>query len=121
MRRPLAILAAALLAGCTLGPDFKPPEGPKPAAYLPDGPMAFVAGGIEGGEAQRIVQDLDIPGQWWMVFQSTELNGLIDQALRANPDIRAAAAGLKMARENARAQRATLFPTLQSNFKRRFG
>ncbi|TMJ24495.1 MAG: efflux transporter outer membrane subunit [Alphaproteobacteria bacterium] len=116
MRRPLAILAAALLAGCTLGPDFKPPEGPKPAAYLPDGPMAFVAGGIEGGEAQRIVQDLDIPGQWWMVFQSAELNGLIDQALRANPDIRAAAAGLKMARENARAQRATLFPTLQSNF-----
>jgi NodT family efflux transporter outer membrane factor (OMF) lipoprotein len=34
--------------------------------------------------------------------------------LRANPDIRAAAAGLRMARENARAQRATMFPTLQA-------
>jgi NodT family efflux transporter outer membrane factor (OMF) lipoprotein len=116
MRRGLVLFAAAtaLLTGCTMGPDFKPPEGPKADAYLPDGPMSFVSGGIGGSEAQRIVQDLDIPGQWWMVFQSPELNGLIEQALRANPDIRAAAAAMKVAQENARAQRATLFPTVQA-------
>jgi NodT family efflux transporter outer membrane factor (OMF) lipoprotein len=116
--RHLAILAAAaaLLAACTMGPDFKSPEGPKADAYLPDGPSSFVSGGIDGSEAQRIVQDLDIPGRWWAVFESPELNGLIEQALRANPDIQAAAAGLKVAQENARAQRATLFPTVQSNF-----
>ncbi|MBN9087826.1 MAG: efflux transporter outer membrane subunit [Reyranella sp.] len=111
-----ALLAAsAFLAGCTMGPDFKAPDGPKADAYLPDGPMSFVSGGIDGSEAQRIVQDLDIPGQWWGVFRSPELNGLIEQALRANPDIRAAAAALKIARENARAQRATLFPTVAAN------
>lgn len=108
-------LCSALTA-CALGPDFKPPEGQKTDAYLPDGPLQFVSGGIDGGEAQRIVQGLDIPGQWWMVFQSTELNGLIEQALRANPDIQAAAAAQRVARENARAQRATLFPTVQGNF-----
>jgi NodT family efflux transporter outer membrane factor (OMF) lipoprotein len=116
MRSFALLAAAALLCGCTLGPDFKPPDAPKADAYLPDGPMDFVAGGIDGSEAQRIVQDLDIPGQWWGVFQSAELNGLIEQALHANPDIRAAAAALRVARENARAQRATLFPTLQGNF-----
>jgi NodT family efflux transporter outer membrane factor (OMF) lipoprotein len=111
----LAILAiAALLGGCTLGPDFLRPDSPKAEAYLPDAPSSFVAGGIDGGEAQRIVQGLDIPAQWWLVFQSRELNTLIETALRANPDIRSAAAALKMAQENARAQRATLFPTLQA-------
>jgi NodT family efflux transporter outer membrane factor (OMF) lipoprotein len=98
-----------------MGPDFKSPNGPPADAYLPDAPLQFVSGGIDGGEAQRIVQSLDIPGRWWSVFQSPELNGLIEQALNANPDIVAAAAALRMARENARAQRATLFPTLQAN------
>lgn len=118
MSRSLVVLAAAsaLLAACTLGPDFKSPDGPKADTYLPDGPTTFVSGGVDGSEAQRIVQDLDIPGQWWAMFQSSELNGLIEQALRANPDIQAAAAALKVAQENARAQRATLFPTVQSNF-----
>jgi NodT family efflux transporter outer membrane factor (OMF) lipoprotein len=114
MRRLVLLAAAMLLAGCTLGPNFGPPEAPGAGAYLPDGPMSFVSGGIDGSEAQRIVQDLDIPGQWWMVFQSAELNGLIEQALRANPDIKAAAAAMKVAQENARAQRATLFPTVQA-------
>jgi len=118
MRRLLAAAAtaASLLTGCTMGPDFKSPDGPKANAYLPDGPLDFVSGGIDGSEAQRIVQNLDIPGQWWAVFQSPQLNSLIEQALRANPDIRAAAAAVKVARESARAQRATLFPLLQGNF-----
>lgn len=109
------VLAAGglLLAGCTLGPDFLPPDPPKAESFLPDTTRAFVATNIPGGEAQRLVEGLDIPGRWWEVFQSAPLNALIEQSLRANPDIRAAAAGLRMARENARAQRATLFPQLQ--------
>jgi NodT family efflux transporter outer membrane factor (OMF) lipoprotein len=108
-------LCTALMA-CTVGPDFLRPDPPQAMSFLPDAPTDFVAGGIDGSEAQRIVQDLDIPGQWWAVFQSPELNGLIEQSLRANPDIRAAAAALKVAQQNTRAQRATLFPTMQSNF-----
>jgi NodT family efflux transporter outer membrane factor (OMF) lipoprotein len=115
VRRLVLLAAGLLLAACTLGPNFSPPEAPRTGTYLPDGPTSFVSGGIDGSEVQRIVQGLDIPGQWWMVFRSAELNGLIEQALRANPDIRAAAAALKVAQENARAQRATLFPTVQGN------
>lgn len=114
MRRLAILTIAALLGGCTLGPDFQRPDGPKAQAYLPDGPSSLVSGGIDGGEAQRIVQGLDIPAQWWAVFQSPELSGLIETALRANPDIKVASAALKVAQETARAQRATLFPTLQA-------
>ena len=107
----LAILAVAL-GGCTVGPDFLKPDPPKVGAYLPDQKTDLVDAGIPGGEAQRIVQDLDIPGQWWGVFQSPQLNSLIEGALVANPDIKAAAASLRIAQLNARAQRATLFPTI---------
>ena len=116
MRPLLALAAFALAAGCTMGPDFQPPNPPKAQSFLPDQPPEFVAGGINGGEAQRIVDGLDIPGQWWQVFQSPPLNSLIETALRANPDIQAASAGLRVAQEAARAQRATLFPTLQAGF-----
>jgi NodT family efflux transporter outer membrane factor (OMF) lipoprotein len=112
----LAAASAMTLSGCTVGPDFKRPEPPRADAYLPEGPTDFVDGGISGGEVQSLVQGLDIPGQWWNVFQSPQLTDLIDGALKANPDIQAAVAGLKNAQENARAQRATLFPTVQAGF-----
>jgi NodT family efflux transporter outer membrane factor (OMF) lipoprotein len=114
--RRIAALGAVLgtsLAGCSVGPDFLRPEAPKADTYLPEAPVEFVSAGISGGETQSLVQSLDIPGQWWQVFQSPQLNGLIDGALQANPDVQAAVAGLKVARANASAQRATLFPTIQ--------
>ena len=118
MRLPCALAATTALCtalmACTVGPDFLRPDAPKAMSFLPDAPTEFVAGDIPGGEAQSLVQSMDIPGQWWSVFQSPQLNGLIETALRANPDIKAAVAGLKQAREYARAQRATMFPTLQA-------
>lgn len=116
MRPRLSMLSVAVatgaLAACTVGPDFLRPDGPKTETYLPDQKTGIVDAGISGGEAQRIVQGLDIPGQWWGVFQSPALNGMIEQSLRANPDIKAAAAALRIAQANARAQRATMFPQL---------
>lgn len=119
--RPAAVLIASAafcvaLTGCMVGPDFQHPAPPKSQAYLPDTTTSLVASDIPGGEAQRLVQGLAIPSQWWAVFQSAPLDRLIEQALRANPDVQAAVAGLKVAQENARAQRATLFPVLQANF-----
>jgi hypothetical protein len=76
-RRPAACLAlvAALLpalSGCMVGPDFKRPDPPKDESYLtPETAIAeTVSTNVLGGEAQRYVQNLDIPGQWWTVFQS---------------------------------------------------
>ena len=108
------MVAAASLAGCMVGPDFKAPEPPPTNRYLPDegATLNLVSAGIPGGEAQRVVQDLDIPSQWWTVFQSQPLNGLIARSLKANPDIKSAVAALKVSQQTARAQRATLFPTV---------
>ncbi|HSS85978.1 MAG TPA: efflux transporter outer membrane subunit, partial [Reyranella sp.] len=119
-RAPLAALLAlggSTLGGCMMGPDFRSPDPPRTGSYLAEGqPAELVAANIPGGEAQRIVQDLDIPGQWWAVFQSRPLDDLIRRALVANPDIHAAAAALRAAQFTARAQRATLYPTVQAGF-----
>ena len=110
----LALVAslAASLSGCMVGPDFKRPDPPKDESYLtPETVVAeTVSSNVLGGEAQRYVQGLDIPGQWWTVFQSRPLDDMIQKALAANPDVQAAIAALKIAQQNARAQRAALFP-----------
>jgi|HubBroStandDraft_2_1064218.scaffolds.fasta_scaffold75357_2 NodT family efflux transporter outer membrane factor (OMF) lipoprotein len=111
----LLALGAPTLGACMMGPDFHSPDPPATNLYLADDqPAGLVAAGIPGGEAQQIVQGLDIPGQWWAVFRSQPLDRLIHRALIANPDIHAAAAALRAAQFTARAQRATLFPTVQA-------
>ena len=109
----LVVFAAALLAGCTVGPDFVRPDKPKEAGYTPEAlaPQTASAAG-DGGAAQTFLQGKDIPGQWWVVFQSAQLNGLIARSLKANPDIASAIAALKVSQQTARAQRAALFPTV---------
>jgi len=115
MRLALLALGACTLGACTMGPDFRSPDPPATGLYLAeDQPTNLVAANIPGGETQRIVQNLDIPGQWWAVFHLRPLNDLIERSLIANPDIHAARAALRAAQFNARAQRATLFPTLQA-------
>ena len=114
--RPIIILCL-LLAGCAVGPDFQRPVAPNVDRYTPQplpGQMASVA--VKGGEVQRFVQDMDIPGQWWTLFHSKPLNDLIAQALKANPDTGAAQAALRVAWENVHAQQGAFFPSVEANF-----
>jgi NodT family efflux transporter outer membrane factor (OMF) lipoprotein len=116
-RTIVAVLAASSLAGCTVGPDFMRPDPPKDKTYLSDAPIegTVAVPDVLGGEAQRFVTDLDIPAQWWQVYQSRPLNDLIERSLKANPDIQTAIQSLKVAQENAKAQRAALFPLVTTS------
>jgi NodT family efflux transporter outer membrane factor (OMF) lipoprotein len=111
-RTMAAMLAAGCLAGCTVGPDFIRPDPPKDKTYFSEAPIdeTVAIPNMLGGEAQRFVADLDIPAQWWQVYQSRPLNDLIERSLRANPDIQTAIQSLKAAQQTAKAQRAALFP-----------
>ena len=65
---------------------------------------------MKGGEAQRFVQNLDIPGQWWTLFHSEALNTLVEQALKNNPTLPAAEAALRLAWENVYAAAGRVLP-----------
>ena len=96
-----------------MGPDFKSPGAPKAAGYTvePLKPETSTAN-IHGGEVQRFVAELDIPGQWWSLYHSNGLNTLIADAIANNPTLDAAKAALREAHENAAAARGAFFPTL---------
>jgi NodT family efflux transporter outer membrane factor (OMF) lipoprotein len=111
-----AVLIAALCA-CAVGPNFKRPAAPAATGFgsAPmQGETATAAG--EGGSAQRFVAGMDIPSQWWTLFQSPDLNRLVEQALKGNPDVGAAQAALRQAHELYLAQRTSFFPVVQGSF-----
>ncbi len=106
-------LAAGLLTGCTLGPNFSRPKPPAADGYSAQPmPAKTAASDVAGGAAQEFVKAMDIPGQWWTLFHSEPLNRLIAEALRANPSLQAALASLRQARENVYAQSGALLPTV---------
>jgi NodT family efflux transporter outer membrane factor (OMF) lipoprotein len=112
----LSCAAALGLAGCAVGPDFKSPEAPKADGYTVEKLKPETsAAKIHGGEAQRFVSDLDIPGQWWSLYHSDGLNALIAKAIANNPTLDAAKAALVQAHESAAAARGAFFPTLTGN------
>ncbi len=65
--------------------------------------------------AQKFDMGRDIPGEWWTVFHSKELDELIAEALQANPNLQAAQAALWQAKENLYAQTGKLLPKVDAN------
>ncbi len=106
-----SLVAAIVLSGCAMGPDFTPPAAPDVSAYDAD-PIAQKT----ADDRQHLVPGQDIPAVWWELFHSPNLNKLIEQALRDNPDLAAADASLRVAQDNLSAGQASFFPALTGSF-----
>ena len=115
-RAPAAVVLATL-AACAVGPNFKRPAPPTASDYgkAPSTGTTAAAAGT-GGAAQHFAGGMDIPGEWWTLFRSQPLTDLVQQALKANPDIDAAQAALRQAHELYAAQRTSFLPTVQGGF-----
>lgn len=100
---------ALTLSGCAVGPDYHHPE--PPVAAITPSPLP-PATAQAGGVAQNFVSGADIAGDWWHLYQSPQLNALIEGALKNNPSLAAAQATLLEAEENVRAAQGGLLPSL---------
>lgn len=117
--RPSLGLLCLALAACTVGPDFVRPDVPVNAGYTHDQLSSTAQADIaSGGAAQRLINGMDIPGQWWTLFRSAALNALVEEALRANPNVSAAQAALRQANELVYADQASLFPSVGANLSK---
>lgn len=98
MRRRVAPIAAALLAGCSLAPAYERPASPVPPSW----PI---------GDPYLRQSEAALPTLGYRdVFRDPRLLTLIEQALVNNRDLRIAAATIVAARAQYRIQRADLFP-----------
>jgi NodT family efflux transporter outer membrane factor (OMF) lipoprotein len=111
----MALLAG--LGGCAVGPNFHRPAPPQAADYghAPSSGETVASSGT-GGAAQTFTPGLDIPAQWWRLFQSQKLSALVTQSLEGNPNLAAAQAALRQAQDLYKAQRASLLPAVQGSF-----
>jgi NodT family efflux transporter outer membrane factor (OMF) lipoprotein len=109
-------LAVAVTAGCA-GPNFHRPDPPKSAGYapLPLPQQTASSPGIAGGDAQHFTAG-DISWRWWTLFESPQLNALIEQAFKNNPTILNAQSALRQAQELVAAQRGFFYPTVAANY-----
>jgi multidrug efflux system outer membrane protein len=88
MIKKLSVLGtAALLAGCTVGPNY---QRPAPAAPLPP-----------DYHWQAAQPSDNLPkGPWWHLFHDDELDRLEDAALAQNQDLKAAVARVRAHRSS---------------------
>jgi NodT family efflux transporter outer membrane factor (OMF) lipoprotein len=110
------VLLAAALDAC-VGPNFHRPAPPRVERYTLE---LLDSEKFENPEsasaAQRFLMQRDGPMNWWILFGSQELDDLVAEALRANPNVATAQATLRQATENAAAQQGGFFPTIQGAF-----
>jgi len=85
-----------VLAGCTVGPDYKRPQVPAPQQFR------FA----EGPAAAESMGDL----KWWQVFDDPILQTLIREAIANNLDLRVASARVEQARAQAGIAKSFLYP-----------
>lgn len=104
------LLMPLLVAGCMVGPDFKPVPLP-PVDHYPS--QAFPAASADT-DAQHFVAEMQVPAQWWTLFHSPALNQLITQALASNPGLRGARAALRQAQENLAVQKGAYYPAVDA-------
>jgi len=98
-------LAALLLGGCMVGPDYTKPSVPMTPAYKE----------AEGWKAAEPSDHLP-RGQWWAIFSDPELHALEEEVATANQNLKIAEARLREARALVRFNRAALFPTISTSF-----
>ncbi len=93
MRKCITLVLAVVLAGCSVGPDYKRPAVTAPESFSVSGET-------------RIAQD------WWKQFGSTELDRLMDTALLENHDIRASLHRVEQVRASTKIAGASLLPSV---------
>jgi len=90
------------LSGCAVGPDYHSPPTKTPTQWNE---------ALAGGETKSAITATD----WWRSFHDSELDSLVDRAVRSNLDLRIAQARVREARAQYGIASADLWPTVNGS------
>lgn len=101
--KTFVLLLAASLGGCAVGPDYKRPSVDIPAAF-------------KESRGWKIAEPRDeaTRGNWWEIYNDSELNALINQVEISNQNIQAAAAQYRLAQALLGQARASYLPVISA-------
>ena len=103
-----------LITGCAVGPDFVRPQPPAATQFTQGKePTETVSA---DGQAQHFEQGAKIAADWWRLFQSPQLDKVIQEAVAQNANLQSAQARLRQSQENLRAGYGVFFPQIGGNF-----
>jgi NodT family efflux transporter outer membrane factor (OMF) lipoprotein len=98
----VVVLCFSALAGCTVGPNYKPPQPRVPASW--SGPT------VAAGNQPTTVAAEDII-HWWTTFGDQSLTSLVERAVNSNLDLKQAEARILQARAARGIVTAGLWPS----------
>ena len=107
------LFLAVLSAACAVGPNYKRPSAPVPAAFKEPPPPADAAAAGVWKPAQP--RDDALKGKWWEAFGDPALNALEEQVTVSNQNIAQAEAQFRGARAAVRLARSDFFPTVTAS------
>ena len=90
IRRFILLVAAAVIAACAaVGPNYERPADAVASSQVANGPFL--------GAGNAAFDPDPVPADWWRLYDSPTLDGLVQEALAANTDLRAAAGNIERA------------------------
>jgi NodT family efflux transporter outer membrane factor (OMF) lipoprotein len=106
-----ACMLTGVVSGCTVGPDFRPPEAPATTRYTAPGESSgHAAAAGTAVPRQALVLGGKVTSDWWTLFRSPDLDRLVKQSIADSPTLDAAKARLVAAREDVTATTGALYP-----------
>lgn len=97
------LIAALTMAGCMVGPNYKPPAATMPSVYGELDPSATTAPAFIDTEAPAEIR-------WWRQLSDDKLTSLVERSVIANYGVAVAAARLREARAGRQMAHALLYP-----------
>ncbi len=109
MSRLAAAWLLAALAGCTVGPDFRPPVVAPPSVW-----------GAEPGDVASRTTSTEVNPAWWQTFNDPILTSLVQRLVAQNLDLKAAAERVLQGRAQVQVARSQGLPHLsgEESYKR---
>lgn len=112
IRATLGALVLLMIAGCTVGPEYAPPQTEMPDQW----------GELSGEVDAQATTDMDHTptnesvslAEWWLAFDDPMLNSLVERAVHANLDLRAATARVRESRAQRGVVAADLYPAVDA-------